>query len=245
MGMKIDILTLFPDFFSGPLGASLLHKAQQKRKVEIRVHDLRGYTHDKHKTADDKPFGGGAGMVMKPEPIFECVEDIGGSPWVILLDACGQPVTQERTRKLACKEHLLFIAGHYEGVDYRVREHLVDQEISVGDFVTMGGEAPALCMIEAVVRLIPGVLGNAESLTHESFESGYLEYPQYTRPRSYRGWKVPEVLVSGNHGQVQNWRNHMMEEMTRTRRPDLLLKLDDFGTHASRGPQTLRKRRGK
>lgn len=161
-------------------------------------------------------------MVMKPEPIFECVEEIGKGAWVVLLDPQGEPMSQKLARHLAEKKHLVLIAGHYEGVDQRVKEHLVDQEVSVGDFITMGGEAPALCLIEAVIRLLPGVLGNADSVEHESFESGLLEYPQYTRPRDFRGWKVPEILVSGDHQKVKAWRHAAAEQVTLQKRPDLL-----------------------
>jgi len=221
-GPTIDVVTLFRDFFKSPLNESLLKKAQDKGLVKIRVHDLRDWTHDRHKTADDKPFGGGAGMVMKPEPIFECVEAIGKGAWVVLLDPQGEPMSQKLARHLAKKQHLVLIAGHYEGVDQRVKDRLVDQEISVGDFITMGGEAPALCLIEAVARLLPGVLGNAASVEHESFESGILEYPQYTRPREFRGWTVPEILVSGDHKKVKAWREAAAEQVTRQKRPDLL-----------------------
>ena len=220
--LAIDIVTLFPGFFESPLEESLLEKARAKGLVRIQAHDLRNWTHDRHKTADDKPFGGGAGMVMKPEPIFECVEALGGKPWVVLLDPQGEPMSQALAEKLAKKKHLVLIAGHYEGVDQRVKDHLVDQEISIGDFITMGGEAPALCLIEAVTRLIPGVLGNAESIKHESFQTGILEHPHYTRPREYRGWKVPDVLVSGDHKELAAWRKKTAEQTTRTKRPDLL-----------------------
>ncbi len=221
-GLTIDIVTLFPEFFKSPLGESLLEKAQAKKRVRIRTHDLRDWTHDRHKTADDKPFGGGAGMVMKPEPLFECVEEVGKKAWVVLMDPQGEPMSQKLAAKLAKKKHLVLIAGHYEGVDQRVKDHLVDQEISVGDFITMGGEAPALCLIEAVTRLVPGVLGNAASIEHESFQTGMLEHPHYTRPREYRGWKVPEVLFSGDHKEVDLWRHHEAERVTRQKRPDLL-----------------------
>ncbi len=187
------------------------------------MHDLRKYTRDKHKSVDDKPFGGGPGMVIKPEPVFECIEDIGAKgekPWVILLDARGEKLTQKLAGKLAQKSRIALICGHYEGIDHRVHEHLVDQIVSVGDFVTMGGEAPALCVVESVIRLIPGVIGNQDSLKEESFLDG-LEYPQYTRPRDYRGWQVPEVLVSGHHEQVKKWRLKTAQEMTRKKRPDL------------------------
>lgn len=218
-----------------------MKKAQEKKLIEMRVHDLRDYTHDRHKTADDKPFGGGAGMVMKPEPIFECVEAVTGAKapkvykktkaekrqvrqkqHVVLMTPRGEPFKQDTADKLAKKKHLLFIAGHYEGVDQRVPDYLVDQELSVGDFITMGGEAPLLCMLEAIIRLVPGVLGNEDSVVYESFASGALEYPQYTRPREYRGMKVPDVLVSGNHAEVRKWREEMSKKTTRLRRPDLI-----------------------
>lgn len=229
---QIDIATLFPAFFESPLQQSILKRAQQDQQLQVRVHNIRDYAHDKHQTVDDKPFGGGPGMVMKPEPIFECIESITPKkktdqkdkkdPWVILLDPAGESLTQSVAAELATHEHLVLIAGHYEGVDYRVREHLVDQEISVGDYVTMGGEAPALCLIEAVVRLIPGVLGNEDSIKDESFQESSLEYPQYTRPREYRGMKVPDVLVSGHHREVEQWRSEVAKKMTKKVRPDLI-----------------------
>ena len=225
---EIDVVTLFPSFFEGPLEESLLKKAREKKLLEIRVHNLRDYTRDRHKTADDKPYGGGPGMVMKPEPIFECVEALrckeAADGWVIVMDPQGEPFNQAMAKKLARKRKLILIAGHYEGIDYRVREGLADQAISVGDFITMGGEAPALCLIEAVARLIPGVVGNKESIRDESFETGQLEYPQYTRPREYRGMKVPDVLVSGHHAQVAAWRGEMAERATARQRPDLKKK---------------------
>lgn len=220
MALEIDLITIFPKFFKGPLEESLIQKAQDKGLVKFRVNNLRDYTHDRHKTVDDKPFGGGPGMVMKPEPIFECVEKVRKKGWVVMLDPQGEPLTQKLAKRLASKKHLILICGHYEGVDQRVKDQLVDQEISIGDFVTMGGEAPALCLIESVIRLIPGVIGNQESLTEESFEEG-LEYPHYTRPRDFRGWKVPEVLVSGNHKEVKKWRAQMGRKLTEERRPDL------------------------
>ena len=238
MSFQIDVVTLFPDYFKGPLVQSILGRAQTEGRVKIAVHNLRQYTHDKRKTVDDKPFGGGAGMLMKPEPLFECIEAIqapvvrkGASTktrrakgWVISVDPHGEPLTQGLAEKLSRKRRLILIAGHYEGIDHRVREHLVDQEISVGDFITMGGEAPALCLMEAVTRLLPGVLGNRDSLKHESFQSGQLEYPQYTRPRVFRGQKVPDVLVSGNHQEVEKWRREAAFKMTERQRPDLLEK---------------------
>lgn len=192
--------------------------------VKIWVRNLRDWTHDRHRTADDKPFGGGAGMVMKPEPLFECVEEVGKKAWVVLMDPQGEPMGQELAHKFAKKKHIVLIAGHYEGVDQRVKDRLIDQEVSVGDFITMGGEAPAVCVIEAVVRLIPGVVGNAESIRQESFESGILECPHYTRPREYRGMKVPDVLVSGDHKALEAWRKKMAEQVTKKKRPDLLKK---------------------
>lgn len=225
MAFRMDVVTLFPEFFKGPLQESLLKKAQQKGLLKMQVHNLRDYTHDRHKTADDKPFGGGAGMLLKPEPLFECVEAIRKKAWVVLMDPRGQPFKQETAARLARKKHIILIAGHYEGVDERVREHLVDQEISVGDFVTMGGEAPALCVIEAVARLLPGVLGNVDSAADESFQAGRLEYPQYTRPRVYRNWAVPDVLVSGDHEKVKRWREEASLKITRERRPDLLKRV--------------------
>jgi len=224
MALRIDVVTLFPDFFSGPLQESLLKRAQAKGLLKMQIHNLRDYTHDRHKTVDDKPFGGGAGMLLKPQPLFECIEAIREKGWVVLLDPRGEPFKQKTAAKLAAKKHLVLIAGHYEGVDHRVREHLIDQEISLGDFVTMGGEAPALCVIEAVSRLVPGVLGNEESAKDESFQSGSLEYPQYTRPRLFRSWPVPEVLVSGNHKEVGKWREAQALQITRERRPDLIKK---------------------
>ncbi len=224
MSLKIDLVTLFPKFYESPLQESILKRAQKERQIRITVHNLRDYTRDKHRTADDKPFGGGAGMLMKPEPIFECVEAIREKGWVVLMDPRGRPFDQSAAWALAKKKHIILIAGHYEGVDQRVRDHLIDEEISVGDFVTMGGEAPALCVVEAVVRLIPGVLGNADSLTHESHHTDFLEYPQYTRPRDFRGWKVPEVLVSGHHEEVRKWRENAAKKITHKKRPNLSKK---------------------
>ena len=230
--MRIDLVTLFPEFFHWPLGHSLLKRARSKGKVEFYLHNPRDFTTDRHRTVDEKPFGGGAGMVLKPEPIFRCVKSItkkGSRGFVILLSPRGEPLTQDLARRLARKKHLILICGHYEGVDERVSEELVDQEISVGDFVTRGGEAPALCLVEAVVRLIPGVLGNPESLEEESFSNPPngalgkgLEFPQYTRPRIFRGREVPAVLVSGNHQAIEAWRRKKSRRVTLRNRPDLL-----------------------
>lgn len=219
---QIELVTIFPSFFESPLKESLLGKAQKKGLVSIRVHNLRDYTSDRHKTVDGKPFGGGPGMVMMPGPIFDCVEELKTKQgWVVLLDPKGERFTQKLARQLTHKRQLIFISGHYEGVDYRVHEHLADQIISVGDFVTMGGEAPALCVIESVVRLLPSVLGNENSLSRESFDEDQLEYPQYTRPQIFRQYKVPKVLVSGNHRQVEKWRIESALSMTAKKRPDL------------------------
>ena len=226
---QIDIVTLFPDFFRWPLSESLLKRAQAKKKVRFHVHDLRNFASDRHRTADEKPFGGGAGMVLKPEPIFRCVESIPKG-YTILLSPRGNPYRHDSALRLSKKKHIILICGHYEGIDERVSEKLVDEEISLGDFVTMGGETPALCVIESIVRLIPGVLGNPESLEEESFSGGQngshgrLEFPQYTRPQIFRGMNVPEVLVSGDHQKIKQWREKEALQITKKRRPDLLEK---------------------
>lgn len=227
--MRIDIVTLFPEFFLWPLSHSLFRRAQLKRKIRFHVHDLRDFTRDRHRTVDEKPFGGGAGMVLKPEPIFRCLKSLPRKGFVILLSPRGRPLTQGLAGRLAKKRHLVLLCGHYEGVDERICKHRVDEEVSVGDFVTMGGEAPALCLIESVVRLVPGALGNPESLTEESFsilENGSkrrrLEFPQYTRPRTFQGWEVPRVLLSGDHQKIAAWRERESLRLTRKRRPDLL-----------------------
>ena len=226
--MQIDIVTIFPEFFAWPLSNSLLKRAETKGKARFRLHNPRNYAKDRHRTVDEKPFGGGAGMVFKPEPLFKCVEAISKKGHVLLLSPRGKKLTQAVASRLAQKKHLILICGHYEGVDERVSEKLADEEISVGDFVTMGGEAPALCLIESVVRLIPGVLGNPESLKEESFsepENGSqqrLEFPQYTRPRVFRGLKVPSILLSGNHQEIKAWRYERSVQATKRNRPDLL-----------------------
>lgn len=226
MTLAIDLVTIFPSFFEGPLRESLLGKAQKKGLIEIKAHNLRDYTHDRHKTVDAKPFGGGPGMVMMPGPIFECVEKIRKSGgWVIVMDPKGEPFNQKMARVLAKKSQLILIAGHYEGLDHRVHEELADQIISVGDFVTMGGEAPALCVIEAVTRLVPGVLGNKESIVNESFEAEELEHPQYTKPQNFRGFLVPDVLISGHHEKIAKWRKQAAKQSTIKKRPDLIRKV--------------------
>ena len=223
--MRIDVLTLFPGIFSGPLNESILKRARESGILDIHLHDIREWATDKHRTVDDYPYGGGAGMVMKPEPIFaavEAVQSMAPPGRVILLTPQGRVFNQQIARELSELSRLLLICGRYEGVDERVREHLVDDEISIGDYVLGGGELPAMVLIETVSRLVPGVLGSEDSLAHESHTGGLLEYPQYTRPEDFRGWKVPDILLSGHHGEVEKWRNEQRIERTRRRRPDLL-----------------------
>ncbi len=231
--MKIDILTLFPDFFQSPLGSGIFKRASDRKLIEIAVHNIRDYTHDKHRTVDDYPYGGGAGMVLKPGPIFEAVEAVVSGTKsenkklpVILLTPQGRTFSQKIAGELAGYSRLLLICGHYEGVDERVCEHLVTDEISVGDYVLSGGEAAALVVADAVVRLIPGVLGSPDSPVEESHADGLLEYPQYTRPPVYRGWAVPEVLLSGNHAEIARWHREQAILRTAGRRPDLLGKAE-------------------
>ena len=229
--MRLDLVTLFPEFFKWPFSHSLLKQACAKQIVEFHLHNPRNFTEDRHRTVDEKPFGGGPGMILKPEPVFRCVEKIPQAKRarVLLLSPRGKPLTQTKASKLVQWKHLILICGHYEGVDERVSKHLVDEEISVGDFVTMGGEGPALCLVEAVVRFLPGVLDNPESLKEESFSlfgegkgEQRLEFPQYTRPRIFRDWKVPPVLLSGNHPAIKKWREKEALNLTRRNRPDLL-----------------------
>ena len=223
--LTFDILTLFPAMFVGPTTESILKRAQEKKLVEICVRNLRDWTHDKHRTTDDRPFGGGPGMVMKPEPIFEAVEELKrGSPvaWVVMLTPQGRRFDQQAARELAARKHVIMICGHYEGVDERVREALVDEEISIGDYVLTNGALAAMVVVDATARLVPGVLGHADSAKDESFSSGWLEYPQYTRPADFRGMKVPEVLVSGHHAEIEKWRREQAKLRTKERRPDLM-----------------------
>jgi len=221
--MKIDVLTLFPEMFAGPLDVSIIQRARSSGLLDLRIHNLRDYTHDRHKTVDDKPFGGGPGMVLKPEPLFEAVENLADDRTrVILLTPVGRPFSQGAARELAQEEHLLFICGSYEGVDERVRERLVDDELSIGDYVLTNGGLPAMVVIDAVTRLLPGVLGDEESARDESFSHGLLEYPHYTRPAEFRGLKVPEVLLSGHHAEIEKWRAEQAKLRTAQRRPDLL-----------------------
>ncbi len=222
--MRIDVLTLFPEFFTSPLASSLLGKALKSERVAVHCTNFRDYTTDKHRTVDDLPYGGGVGMVLKPEPLFCAVEALPNLPprEIILLTPQGEPLKQEHLQELSQLQQLVLICGHYEGVDERVREHLVTREISLGDFVLTGGEIPALALIDGVVRLLPGTVGKAESLVEESFEGGLLEYPHYTRPPEFRGWPVPEVLRSGNHKAIAQWRKEQRQTRTQARRPDLL-----------------------
>jgi len=226
--VHIDILTLFPQMFQGMLSQSIFKRAIDQKLVSVSLHNIRDYTHDKHHTVDDYPYGGGAGMVLKPEPIFEAVESIerdSATP-VILLTPQGRLFCQKIAEELSQYSHLILICGHYEGVDERVIEHLATDEISIGDYVLSGGEPAAMVVIDAVVRLLPGVLGSAASLLDDSHVAGLLEYPQYTRPTIYRGWPVPEVLLSGNHAQIASWRREQSIQRTLKRRPELLAKTE-------------------
>lgn len=221
--LLIDVLTLFPGMFQGPFTESIISRAKEKELVKINIIDLRKYTKDKHNTADDKPYGGGSGMVIKPEPVFEAVDDLRKSnSKIILLTPQGERLSQGLANQLAGEEHLIFICGHYEGIDERIRIGLEPQEISIGDYILTNGSLPAMVVIDSAVRLIPGVLGNAESIEEESFQKGLLEYPQYTRPCEYRNLKVPEELLSGNHELIAKWRKQQAVKRTRERRPDLL-----------------------
>ena len=221
--MKIDVLTLFPEMFSGPMDVSIVGRARKAGLLDLRLQNLRQWTHDRHKTVDDKPFGGGAGMVLKPEPIFEAVESLADEKTHVILTApAGRPFTQAIARALAEKEHLLFICPSYEGVDDRVCEALVDNELSIGDYVLTNGGLPAMVIIDAITRLLPGALGDDESAKDESFSHGLLEYPHYTRPAEFRGMKVPEILLSGHHAEIEKWRAEQSKRRTAERRPDLL-----------------------
>lgn len=224
--MRIDIISLFPQMFQGPFSESLIKRAIENGLVQINIHNLREYTHDRHHTADDYPYGGGPGMVLKPEPVFEAVEAIRGEDKteVVLLSPQGEVFSYQMAQEFAAKKRVILICGHYEGVDERVREHLVDKEVSIGDYVLTGGELAAMVVVDSVVRLIPGVLGSAESLAEESISWGLLEYPQYTRPPDFRDWTVPEVLLSGNHQEIARWRREQAIRRTFHKRPELLNK---------------------
>lgn len=237
--MRIDILTIFPKMFRPILNESIIKRAQTKGKVDIFVHNLRDFSDDKHRKVDDRPFGGGPGMVMRPEPIFNAIQDIkskvsrlppkrdpakGGARErkVILLSPRGIRFNQKIARRLVNYKHLIFICGHYEGIDERIRRNLIDQEISIGDYVLTGGELPAIVVIDCIIRLIPGVLGEKKSLHFESFVSNLLEYPQYTRPANYKKMRVPSILLSGDHKRIEQWRQEQARKVTKQRRPDLL-----------------------
>jgi tRNA (guanine37-N1)-methyltransferase len=229
--MQIFILTLFPEMFESPFSCGLFQKALDKGVMKVEIRNIRDYTHDKHHTADDTPYGGGAGMVMKPEPIFEAVEAIktelththtADNVPVILLTPQGRLLTQEVAKQLTQYDKMIFICGEYEGVDERVREHLVTDEISIGDYVLSGGELAAMVVVNTMVRLLPGFLGSPESLISESHTDGLLEYPQYTRPPEFRNWAVPDVLLSGNHAQIAKWRENESIIRTKQRRPDMI-----------------------
>lgn len=225
--MKIHIITTFPKFFESPLDESMMKRARQREVVKIYVHDLRDFTTDKHRSVDDYPYGGGPGMIMKPEPFFACVEHIRAAhdlaaARVILLSPQGETFSQKKANDLAGEPALIFLCGHYKGIDERVHEYLATEELSIGDYVLTGGELPALVVIDAVVRLLPGVLGDLDSAVGDSFQTGMLDYPHYTRPEEFRGWRVPEVLMSGHHARIAQWRREQAEARTRARRADLL-----------------------
>jgi tRNA (guanine37-N1)-methyltransferase len=220
--LRIDLLTLFPEMFTGPVDASIIQRARKSGVLDLRVHNLRDYTHDNYKTVDDRPFGGGPGMVLKPEPIFEAVEALADDATrVILMSPAGRLFDQSAAQELARRERLLFICAAYEGVDERVRQELADDELSIGDYVLTNGSLAAMVVIDAVTRLLPGALGDERSALDESFSQGLIEYPHYTRPAEYRGWKVPAVLLSGNHAEIEKWRREQAKLRTQTRRPDL------------------------
>ena len=235
--MRIDIITLFPEICRTPLNESIMKRAQENGVLDLRIHNLRDWTSDKHHVVDDAPFGGGQGMVMKPEPIFAAVEDLRKetsnaerptpnaqlqAAKVILMSPAGRRFDQSLATELSRESHLIVVCGHYEGVDHRVLEHLIDEEISIGDYVLTNGAIAAVVLVDAIVRLIPGVLGDEQSAHDDSFREGLLEAPQYTRPSEFRGWKVPEILLSGNHGEIAKWRKEQAKKRTCENRPDLL-----------------------
>ncbi len=233
--MRIDILTLFPQMFAEPFNSGIFQRAAENGLVEVNTLNIRDFTHDKHHVADDYPYGGGAGMVMKPDPVFEAVESIrqdidideeGEEPPVILLTPQGRPFTQAVAQELSQHRHIILVCGHYEGIDERVHEYLATDEISIGDYVLSGGEPAAIVVTDAIVRLLPGVLGSEDSAKDDSHSNGLLEYPQYTRPSQFREWQVPEILLSGNHGQIAEWRRRQSVMRTLKRRPELLQNAD-------------------
>jgi tRNA (guanine37-N1)-methyltransferase len=235
--MRIDIITLFPEICRTPLNESIMKRAQENGALDLRIHNLRDWTSDKHHVVDDAPFGGGQGMVLKPEPIFAAVEDLRKetsnaerptpnaqlqAAKVILMSPAGRRFDQSLATELSRESHLIVVCGHYEGVDHRVVEHSIDEEISIGDYVLTNGAIAAVVLADAIVRLIPGVLGDEQSAHDDSFREGLLEAPQYTRPAEFRGWKVPEILLSGNHGEIAEWRKEQARKRTKANRPDLL-----------------------
>jgi tRNA (guanine37-N1)-methyltransferase len=226
--MKIDVLSLFPDMFSGVFGQSMLKRAQEREAVTFRVLDFREFSSNKHRNVDDYPYGGGAGMVLTPQPLFDAVEELtkndSTKPRIVLMCPQGKPFNQKKAEEFSKEEHLIFLCGHYEGYDERVREYLVTDEVSIGDYVLTGGELGAMVVIDAVTRLLPDVLGKEESHLQDSFSTGMLEHPQYTRPADFRGMKVPAVLMSGNHKHIEEWRKKESLRRTFERRPDLLEK---------------------
>jgi len=224
--MKFHVLTIFPEFFQGPFQHGVVARAAEFGAIELHVHDLRNWTHDAHRTVDDRPFGGGEGMVLKCEPIFEAVESIWpartAKQKVILLSAQGTKFTQSAARELAACDELLLICGRYEGVDERVAEHLADEELSIGDYVLSGGELAAAVVVDTVARLLPGVVGNEDSTVNESFAEALLDYPHWTRPAEFGGWRAPDVLLGGNHAEIRKWRKQAAMEKTQRLRPDLM-----------------------
>lgn len=229
--MRIDILTLFPEMFSGVLSSSIIGKAAEKGLVQFRTLNFREFAVNKHGQVDDYPYGGGAGMVLRPEPLFDAVESMmekeESAPRVILMCPQGERYTQKKAEELVKENHLIFLCGHYEGYDERIRQHLVTDEISIGDFILTGGELPAMTIIDSLVRLIPGALGNAESAQTDSFSTGLLEHPHYTRPAEFRGWKVPDILLSGHHANIEEWRKKESLKRTLQRRPELIEPLKE------------------
>jgi len=230
--LKIDILTLFPEICRAPLSESIMKRAQENKIVDLRIHNLRDWTKDKHRIVDDAPFGGGQGMVMKPEPIFAAVEELRAQvdekSKIILMSPAGRRFDQPMAERFSREPHLIVICGHYEGVDYRVIEHLVDLEISIGDYVLTNGAIAAVVLVDAIVRLLPGALGHEQSAADDSFSAGLLEAPQYTRPAEFRDWQVPDVLVSGNHAEIAAWRKKEALRRTRENRPDLLGRIGNW-----------------
>lgn len=227
--MRIDILTLFPEMFAGPFAASIVARAQQKGLAEIHLRDYRRFGLGRHRSVDDTPYGGGGGMILRPEPIFAAVEELvppdGSKPYVVLLTPQGERLTHEIVIDLAAREHLVLICGHYEGFDERIRLALADREISIGDYVLTGGEIPAMVLVDALIRQIPGVLGDSEGAANDSFARGMLDYPQYTKPPEFRGMRVPAILQSGDHARIASWRRQQALLRTAARRPDLLARL--------------------